>query len=36
MRQPYLPIEFSGVEVILECQAKSLRAVRHMFIISPS
>jgi hypothetical protein len=35
MRQPYVPIEFSGVEIVLECQAKSLVTVRHMFIISP-
>jgi uncharacterized membrane protein YhaH (DUF805 family) len=34
MWQPYLPIQYSGVEVVLECQAKSLRAVRHMFIIA--
>jgi hypothetical protein len=34
MRQPYLPIQFRGVEAILKCQAKSLRAVRHTFIIS--
>jgi hypothetical protein len=34
MRQPYISIQFGGVEVVLKCQAKSLRAIRHMFIIA--
>src|SRR5688572_12234004 len=34
MRQPDISVQFSGVEVVLKRQAKSLRAVRHMFIIA--
>src|SRR5687768_10965136 len=34
MRQPDISVQFSGVEVVFKRQAKSLRAVRHMFIIA--
>jgi uncharacterized membrane protein YhaH (DUF805 family) len=34
MRQPDISVQFSGVEVVLKRQAKSRRAVRHMFIIA--